>query len=113
MQAIHFNYHNGAQTPCSSISSWYLDSGANHHVTPDLSALSITNEYNGTNDLLVGNGKSLPITRFENSSLSLTKSSLVYQMSCVFLLILNLYFMFINFVVIIVVLLDFTLLLVL
>lgn len=79
MQANHFNYHNGAQTPCSSISSWYLDSGANHHVTPDLSALSIANEYSGTDGLLVGNCKSLPITHYGNSSLSTTKSPLVLR----------------------------------
>lgn len=79
MQANHLNYHNDAQTPCSSMSSWYPDSGATHHVTPDLSALSIANDYNGTDGLFVGNGKSLPITHYGNSSLSTIKSPLVLR----------------------------------
>lgn len=41
--------------------SWYLDTGANNHVTPDLSALSLLNPYNGPLRVSVRNGQNLPI----------------------------------------------------
>ncbi|KAL5807575.1 hypothetical protein ACOSQ4_030308 [Xanthoceras sorbifolium] len=34
--------------------SWYMDSGATHHITPDFSNLNINNEYKGNDQLAVG-----------------------------------------------------------
>lgn len=42
-------------------SSKVVDLGANYHVTPDLASLHISNEYNGKDQLRVGNGQSLQI----------------------------------------------------
>lgn len=51
--------------PDSQISShsqyWYPDTGATHHVTPDLASLSLSTPYRGTNKLVVGNGTGLNI----------------------------------------------------
>lgn len=79
MQANDLNFQNDVSTTCPSMTSWFPNSGATHHVTPDLSALSIANEYNGTDGLLVGNDKSLSITHFGNSVLSTNKSPLVLR----------------------------------
>ncbi|RVW75390.1 Retrovirus-related Pol polyprotein from transposon RE2 [Vitis vinifera] len=41
---------------------WLLDSGASHHVTADLSNLSLHTPYTGFDDIMIGDGSSLPIT---------------------------------------------------
>ena len=43
-------------------SEWLLDTGANMHVTSDLSKLNATNSYHGSNGITVGNGESLNIS---------------------------------------------------
>ena len=43
--------------------SWYIDSGATNHITPDINNLSTSHEYRGTMKLAVGNGHTLPISR--------------------------------------------------
>jgi hypothetical protein len=40
---------------------WYLDSGANHHVTFDLEKLSLQQPYQGNDKVTVGNGSGLQI----------------------------------------------------
>ena len=42
-------------------SEWLLDTGANMHVTSDLSKLNAPNPYHGSNGITVGNGESLNI----------------------------------------------------
>ncbi|KAI3826502.1 hypothetical protein L1987_00550 [Smallanthus sonchifolius] len=42
--------------------NWLLDSGASHHVTNDLKALSLHAPYDGTEELIIGDGSSLTIT---------------------------------------------------
>ncbi|KAL5831806.1 hypothetical protein ACOSQ4_017160 [Xanthoceras sorbifolium] len=42
--------------------SWYVDSGATNHITPDFNNLSFSNEYKGAERLAVGNGHTLPIS---------------------------------------------------
>ncbi|RVW40981.1 Retrovirus-related Pol polyprotein from transposon RE2 [Vitis vinifera] len=41
---------------------WLLDSGASHHVIADLSNLSLHTPYTGSDDIMIGDGSSLPIT---------------------------------------------------
>ncbi|KAJ0044605.1 hypothetical protein Pint_05446 [Pistacia integerrima] len=53
----HFAANTTPTTP-----QWLLDSGASHHVTADLSNLSLHTPYNGSDDIMIGDGSSLPIT---------------------------------------------------
>ncbi|KAG6788032.1 hypothetical protein POTOM_004085 [Populus tomentosa] len=46
----------------SSNASWLLDSGASHHVTADLNNLSLHTPYNGQDDVMLGDGTTLPIS---------------------------------------------------
>ncbi|KAK9062643.1 hypothetical protein SSX86_019831 [Deinandra increscens subsp. villosa] len=45
----------------ASTNHWYPDTGANNHVTPDLSSIGTPESYHGSDNLHVGNGKGLPI----------------------------------------------------
>lgn len=51
-------------------SSWLLNSGASHHVTTDLSNMSIHTPYDGTDDIIIGDRSSLPITHTGSTSLT-------------------------------------------
>ena len=48
----------------TSTDSWFLDSGATHHLSH-----TAANIHNGTDSVMVGNGKSLPITQVGHSFL--------------------------------------------
>lgn len=52
--------------------SWLLDSGASHHVTNDLNDLSQHNPYNGNEQLVIGDGTSLPITHIGSMYLNIS-----------------------------------------
>lgn len=41
---------------------WLVDSGASHNITSDLSNLSIHSEYDGTDEVVIGDGKGLSVT---------------------------------------------------
>ena len=47
--------------------SWFLDSGAMHHIIADSSNLASKNDYNGKKKLVVGNGSKLHISHIGNS----------------------------------------------
>ena len=47
---------------------WYPDTGATHHVIPNLSSLSISDESKGKENLIVGNGTGLKISHIGNIS---------------------------------------------
>ncbi|KAL4580085.1 hypothetical protein LXL04_016262 [Taraxacum kok-saghyz] len=49
--------------------SWYLDSGATDHVTSDLQKLHLATEYQGSDQLQVGNGNNLSISHIGSTSL--------------------------------------------
>lgn len=49
---------------------WLVDSAASHHMTTDLSKLSIHSEYDGTDEVVIGDGTGLPVSHI--GSLSLT-----------------------------------------
>lgn len=49
-------------------SPWLLDRGAFQHVTNDLNNLSLHASYDGTKELIVGDGKALKITHFGSIS---------------------------------------------
>ena len=41
---------------------WLLDSGASHHITTDLANLSLHSPYDGTDEIVIGDGSGLPIS---------------------------------------------------
>ena len=49
--------------------SWYPDSGATHHLTPDGSNLASSSSYTGSEQIHMGNGTGLHIEHIGNSSL--------------------------------------------
>uniref|UniRef100_A0A2N9G5P5 Integrase catalytic domain-containing protein n=1 Tax=Fagus sylvatica TaxID=28930 RepID=A0A2N9G5P5_FAGSY len=55
--------------PYSNQSSWISDTGATDHFTPNISHIPDCHDYKGTDQVIVGNGQSLPITHTGNSQL--------------------------------------------
>lgn len=58
-QSSQHTQHAAVQSP--SPPNWYFDSGANNHVTNDLSQLTLQQPCYGSAGVMVGNGNSLPI----------------------------------------------------
>ncbi|XP_021746812.1 uncharacterized protein LOC110712647 [Chenopodium quinoa] len=58
-QQPHAHLATANNVPASN--SWLLDSGASHHVTNDLANLSLHAPYDSTEELVVGDGSTLPI----------------------------------------------------
>ena len=50
-------------------SSWLLDSGASHHITNDLANLSLHHPYDGTEEIVIGDGTSISITHIGSLTL--------------------------------------------
>jgi hypothetical protein len=57
--------------------SWFLDSGATTHVTPDLNCLSSSQPYTGTDVVHMGNGTSLKTSNIGSTILSTSGQPLV------------------------------------
>ncbi|KAG6755697.1 hypothetical protein POTOM_041530 [Populus tomentosa] len=57
-------------TTSATTPPWLLDSGASHHVTSDLHNLSLHAPYQGSDDIMIGDGTTLPITHTGSTSLS-------------------------------------------
>ncbi|KAM2253909.1 hypothetical protein ACFX1S_008245 [Malus domestica] len=49
--------------------SWVVDTGASHHMTPDVTVLNRATPYEGTEKIIVGNGESLEVTHIGNGIL--------------------------------------------
>ena len=54
--------------------NWYLDSGATHHLTNDMSNLSMAEPFTGTSKLVIGNGVGLFITHTGSAVLRIQSS---------------------------------------
>ena len=50
-------------------SSWYMDFGATHYLTPDLSSMSSPIPFHGNENVMVGNGKTINISHIGNISI--------------------------------------------
>ncbi|KAL6334026.1 hypothetical protein AAG906_000080 [Vitis piasezkii] len=58
---------------------WLLDNGASHHVTADLSNLSLHTPYTGSDDIMIGDGSSLPITHTGSTSFTTHNTSFKFD----------------------------------
>lgn len=54
--------------------AWFMDSGATHHMTPDITHLQQSSPYYGSEQVVVGNGKSIPVLNIGSSSISSVSS---------------------------------------
>jgi transposase InsO family protein len=59
--------YNTPTTNCTSTSpaqdtKWLIDSAASHNITGDLANLSIHSEYDGTDEVIIGDGSGLPVS---------------------------------------------------
>ena len=68
---------NCAASSQGKIHKW-LDSAASHNMTTDLSNLSINYEYDGTDEVVIGDGSGLPVSHI--GSLSLASSNRVFHL---------------------------------
>ncbi|PON95822.1 hypothetical protein TorRG33x02_083450 [Trema orientale] len=65
-------------------SNWLLDSGASHHVTVDLNNFSFHSYYEGSEDIIIGDGTKLNITHTGSMNLpSIAGSFLLSNILCV------------------------------
>ena len=60
--------------------NWYPDSGATHHMTPDVSHLTERMDYHGGEQVLVGNGKGLHIEHIGSSVFQPFSSSYSFKL---------------------------------
>lgn len=67
-QITHFNH---------AASDWILDSGASHHITADLTNLSLHSPYDGSDGVIIGNGKGLKIVHI--GSINFPGSGLIFS----------------------------------
>ena len=75
---------NLVETNSPSPSPWLLDSGASHHIMTDLQNLAHHLPYTGTDDVMIGDGKSLRITHLGSSEFqSSTHSFKLTNILCV------------------------------
>ena len=54
---------------------WYLDSGAIHHLTNNMVNMQVREEFNGFDQLIIGNGQGLPITHVGDANFVFKTSS--------------------------------------
>ena len=57
--------------------AWLLENGASHHVTNDLGQFSLHNPYDGTEELLIGDGKGIALENIGSTNLNISSQSLV------------------------------------
>jgi len=55
--------------PATSLITWFPDTGANHHETPDIASMTSSEPYLGNDHLHVGNGKGLVISNIVHSKI--------------------------------------------
>ncbi|KAB2608352.1 hypothetical protein D8674_011520 [Pyrus ussuriensis x Pyrus communis] len=58
---------------------WIVDSGASHHMTADINALNQVAPYQGSDNITIGNGSSLPIKHIGSSAIHTSDHSLVLR----------------------------------
>jgi hypothetical protein len=84
---------------------WYLNSGANHHVTLECDNLTLQQPYHGNDSVTIGNGGGLQITSTGFSLFSTPKSIFTFTISYTIHKLPLIFFPYKNFVGIIIVIL--------
>lgn len=59
---------------------WLIDSAASHNITGDLQNLSIHSKYDGTNEVLLGDGTSLAIKHIGSLALRTPNKTFHFQL---------------------------------
>jgi hypothetical protein len=57
---------NCATTSTGKDKTWLLDTTASHNITGDISNLSIHSEYDGTDEVILGDGSGLPVSHIDS-----------------------------------------------
>ena len=60
---------NCATTSTGKDKTWLLDSATSHNITGDLSNLSIHSEYDGTDEVILGDGSTLAVSHIGSMAL--------------------------------------------
>ncbi len=60
---------NCAQTSMGKEKNWLLDSAASHNITGDLANLSVHSEYDGTDEVILGDGSDLAVSHIGSLAL--------------------------------------------
>ena len=84
--------------PITAPVTWFPDTGANHHVTPDLASMTSSEPYCGNDHLHVGDGKGLTISNIAHSKIRSPKRTFTLSNIYMCLTLKNLYFLFKSFV---------------
>jgi hypothetical protein len=84
--------------PITAHVTWFPDTGANHHVTPDLASMTSSEPYCGNDYLHVGDGKGLTISNIAHSKIRSPKRTFTLSNIYMCLTLKNLYFLFKSFV---------------
>jgi hypothetical protein len=78
------SFPRSAPEPVAPPATWFVDSGATSHITPDLNSLSSYSLYEGPLSLQVGNGQSLPISHIGTAVIfTSTRPLLLTNVLCV------------------------------
>jgi len=77
------NYHvvtaNYTSTSNATNNKWLMDSAVSHNITGDLNNLSIHSEYNGTDEVVLGNGLGLTISHIRSLTLKLKHKTFILK----------------------------------
>ncbi|OIT29066.1 retrovirus-related pol polyprotein from transposon tnt 1-94, partial [Nicotiana attenuata] len=69
------NFTNRLSYASNPTNNWIVDSGASHHITNNSQSLQATTEFPGTDEIIVGEGKTIPITHIGHTTLSSSHNS--------------------------------------
>lgn len=58
---------------------WYLNSGATHHLTNSMENMQIREQFNGSDQLIIGNGQGLTITHIDDAFLTFKCSNIKHK----------------------------------
>ncbi|KAJ4972635.1 hypothetical protein NE237_005809 [Protea cynaroides] len=62
-----------------AMNTWYSDTGASHHLTPDIENLQISSPYEGNDTVQIGNGQGLPISNIGSATIPYSPSPLKFR----------------------------------
>ena len=58
---------------------WYLNSGTTHHLTNNMTNMHVQGDFNGLDQLIIGNGQVLPITHINDACFNNKGSNVAYN----------------------------------